>query len=194
MLKTIENLTKAFVGESQARNKYDMFAKIARKEGMMKVAEVFETTAKNEQEHAKWFFRMLQEVKRNESGDTEKMMVDAASDIRMGDTKTNLISAIEGENEENSGLYPEFARIADDEGFPDIAARINAIARAEIHHEERFKSILDSLEKGGLFKKPGKVYWVCMKCGYIHEGEEPPEKCPSCGHPKDYFELKCEKF
>ncbi|NOX71889.1 MAG: rubrerythrin family protein [Candidatus Micrarchaeota archaeon] len=194
MLKTIENLTKAFVGESQARNRYDMFAKIARKEGFMKIAEVFETTAKNEQEHAKWFFRMLQEVKKEETDDIEKMMVDAASDVRMGDTKANLMAAIEGEHEENSGLYPEFAKVAEDEGFPDIAARIRAIAKAEMHHEERFKAILESLEKNEMFKKPGKVYWVCMKCGYIHDGEEPPEKCPSCGHPRDYFELKCEKF
>ncbi len=194
MLETVENLTKAFVGESQARNRYTMYARIAEKEGFMQIAEIFLLTAENEREHAKWFFRMLQEAKKEETEDIENIMVDTSAVITIGDTKANLIAAIKGEHEENSGLYPEFAKTAADEGFSAIAARIRAIAKAEEHHEERYTKLLEVLENKTVFKKPDKRYWMCMKCGYIHDGSEPPESCPSCSHPKSYFQIKCENY
>ena len=112
----------------------------------------------------------------------------------LGNTRENLKSAIAGENYEHTKMYPEFANIAEKEGFPEIAKRLRAIAVAEKHHEERYKKLLKELENNTLFKKDKKVYWVCRKCGYIHEGTEPPEECPSCGHPKSYFEQACEEY
>jgi rubrerythrin len=194
MLETVENLAKAFIGESQARNRYAMFSKIAEKEGFAQISEIFLLTAENEREHATWFFRMLQDAKKEESGDIEALMVDANANLKLGTTKDNLMTAIEGEHEEFSGLYPEFAKVAEDEGFPDIAARIRAIAVAESHHEERYSKLLEALESGTIFKKPDKRQWMCMKCGYIHEGSEPPQACPSCSHSKNYFQIKCENY
>lgn len=194
MLKTTENLAKAFIGESQARNRYVMYAKAAKKEGFVQIADIFLETAKNEEEHAKWFFRMLQQVKELEKDKIEDLMVDSACPVHIGDTKSNLEAAIKGEHEESSGIYPEFAKDAEDEGFSDVAARIRSISRSEMHHEERYKALLDVLENGTIFKKPDKKQWVCRECGYVHEGSKPPEKCPSCSHPKDYFRIKCERY
>ena len=193
-METTKNLIKAFVGESQARNKYTMYAKVAEKEGFVQVSDIFLLTAENEREHAKWFFRMLQEARKEETENTEELMINVPADLKIGDTKENLLDAIKGEHEENSGLYPEFAKAAEDEGFPDIAARIRSISKAEEHHEERYTKLLDVLENNTVFKKPDKRYWVCRQCGYVHEGSEPPEKCPSCSHPKGYFSVLCENF
>ncbi len=195
MKKTIENLAKAFVGESQARNRYTIYAKIAKKEGYEQIANIFLETAENEREHAKWLFRLLNElVKREGSADLDDLRVEAAVPTVLGDTKENLRAAIAGESYENETMYPNFAKVAEEEGLSDIARRLRAIAIAEKHHEERYKKLLNEVEGGTVFKKEKKVFWVCLKCGYVHEGEEPPETCPSCGHPSSYFERKCEEF
>ena len=123
-----------------------------------------------------------------------EIKVEAVAPTTLGDTVENLKAAIAGENYENTEMYPEFADVAEKEGFPEIAARLRAIAVAEKHHEERYKKLLKELEGNTVFKKEKKVYWVCRKCGYIHEGTEPPEACPSCGHPKSYFELQSEEY
>lgn len=190
MKETIKNLARAFIGESQARNRYSFYAKIAKKEGFEQVAEIFLKTAENEMEHAKWLLRMIKSLDKN----IGKINVEGEVNVKLGSTIENLKSAIEGENYEYSKMYPEYADIAEKEGFPEIAKRLRAIAIAEKHHEERYKKLLEEIEKESLFKKERKVYWVCRKCGYVHEGEEPPESCPSCGHPKNYFEVKCEKY
>lgn len=194
MKNTIENLTKAFIGESQARNRYAFSAKIAQKEGFEQVAEIFLITADNEREHAKWLFRLINELKEKSNKNLDEIKVEAEAPTVLDNTLENLKTAIAGENYEYTQMYPEFANIAEKEGFPEIAARLRAIAVAEKHHEERYKKLLKEVEGKTIFKKEKKVYWVCRKCGYVHEGEEPPEKCPSCSHPKNYFEIKCEEY
>ncbi len=193
MSKTLENLTKAFVGESMARNRYTIYAKIAYKEGYDKISELFLLTADNEREHAKWLFRMINDIKKKEGSPTE-IKVDAEAPLILGNTIENIKGAIEGENYEYTKMYPEFANTAEKEGFKDVAKRLRAIAVAEKHHEERYKKLLKELQAGTFFKKKEKVVWVCRKCGYIHEGTEPPETCPSCDHEKAYFERQCETY
>jgi len=194
IMETVKNLAKAFIGESQARNRYTFYAKIAKKEGFEQIAEIFLVTAENEREHAKWLFRLINELKKKNDENFDKIRVEADVPTILGNTRENLKSAIAGENYEHTKMYPEFANIAEKEGFPEIAKRLRAIAVAEKHHEERYKKLLKELENNTLFKKDKKVYWVCRKCGYIHEGTEPPEECPSCGHPKSYFEQACEEY
>lgn len=190
MTQTLKNLAKAFVGESEARNRYTFFAKVAKKEGFETISEVFLLTAVNEQEHAKWLMRMINEIKK----DDEAVNIETEVPTIFGDTVTNLKSAIAGEDYETNTMYPEFADIADEEGFPDIAKRLRAIAKAELHHENRFKKLLEQIENNSMFKKTNKVYWMCKKCGYLEEAEEAPEKCPSCDHPQAYFEPQCEEY
>jgi len=194
MKNTIENLGKAVIGESQARNRYTFYAKIAQKEGFEKIADIFLITAENEREHAKWLFRLINELKKKSSESLDEIKVEAVVPTILGNTAENLKAAIAGENYEYTQMYPEFADIAEKEGFPEIAKRLKAIAVAEKHHEDRYKKLLKEIEGNTVFKKEKKVYWVCRKCGYIHEGEEPPERCPSCSHPRNYFELKCEEY
>lgn len=191
MKETIKNLAKAFVGESQARNRYTIYSKIAKKEGYEKIAEIFEMTANQEREHAKWLFRMINQLK---SEDDEEINIDTGVPTVLKNTIENLKSAINGENYEHTKMYPEFAKVAEDEGFTDIASRLRAIAKAEEHHEERYTKLLNALEGNKIFKKEKKVRWVCRKCGYVHESEEAPDVCPSCGHPKSYFEKQCEDY
>jgi rubrerythrin len=194
MRETIKNLAKAFIGESQARNRYTFYAKIAQKEGFEQIAEIFLITADNEREHAKWLFRLINELKKKSSENLDEVKVEAVSPTILGNTAENLKAAIAGENYEYTQMYPEFADIAEKEGLSEIAKRLRAIARAEQHHEERYKKLLKEVEGNTVFEKERKVYWVCRKCGYVHEGEEPPETCPSCSHSKNYFELKCEEY
>jgi len=194
MNKTIENLTKAFIGESQARNRYTFYAKIAKKEGFEQIAEIFLLTAENEKEHAKWLFRLINQLKKKNNESLNEITVEAVAPTNLEGTIENLKSAIAGEHYENTMMYPEFANVAEKEGFPDIARRLRAIAIAEGHHEERYKKLLKELEENTFFKKEKKIYWVCRECGYIHEGTEPPDICPSCNHPKQYFERKCENY
>lgn len=194
MKETIKNLAMAFVGESQARNRYTFYAKIAQKEGFEQIAELFLLTAENEREHAKWLFKLINELKKESNEELSEIKIEASVPTILGNTLENLKVAIAGENYENTTMYPGFADIAEKEGFPEIAERLRAIAVAEKHHEERYKKLLAELEGNTVFKKEKKVYWVCRKCGYVHFGEEPPEECPSCSHQRNYFELKCEEY
>lgn len=184
--KTEKNLLTAFAGESQARNRYTYFASKAKKEGYEQIAGVFLETADNEKEHAERLFKFL------EGGEVEISASFPAGII--SETKENLVSAAAGENYEHTKMYPGFAKIAEEEGFLEIAAVFRAIAVAEKQHEKRYLALLENLEKDRVFKREKVVRWRCRNCGYIHEGTEAPEKCPACAHPKAYFELLGENY
>lgn len=173
MSKTQENLQAAFAGESQARNKYTYFAKVARKEGYHYIAKIFEETAMNEMQHAKDEFRMLDGI---------------------GDTKANLKEAIAGEDYETTEMYPGFAKDALEEGNKEAVALFKMIARVEEQHRNRYQKLLEMLENGTVYKRDEPIRWKCSKCGYIHEGTQPPTKCPACKHPREYFEPECLEF
>ena len=194
MNETIKNLVKAFIGESQARNRYSFYASIARKEGFEQIAEVFLITAENEKEHANTIFKFINQIKKETGEELNEIKVEAVASTILGNTVENLKAAIAGENYEHTKMYPEFVDIAEREGYSEIAARLRAIAEAEKHHEERYRKILEEIEAGTVFKKDKDVWWVCRECGYVHYGKEPPERCPSCNHPKRYFQLKCEEY
>ena len=174
-MKTIANLTAAFVGESCARNFYDFAATIARKEGFLRAAENFEKTAIQENQHAKWLAKMAAQIGSAAAFSVEKEMP------KLGTTAENLRAAIGGENFEHEKMYPEFARIAREENLPEIADRLLAIAEAEKNHERRFRENLEKVERG-----EAGDFWECQKCGYFQRGSA-PEKCPSCDHPQHYF-------
>ncbi|NCD40615.1 MAG: rubrerythrin family protein [Bacteroidia bacterium] len=184
--KTEKNLLKAFAGESQAKNRYEFAAKEARKEGYEQIAGIFEETARQEQQHAKRFFRFL------EGGMVEITATYPAGII--GNTMENLKEAAEGEHEEWADLYPLFAQEAEEEGFKQIATAFKMIAKAEKVHEERYIKLLGNIEKGLVFEKEEKVLWYCRKCGYVHFSNKPPKNCPSCLHPEGYFEVKAENY
>lgn len=177
---TRRNLLAAFAGESQARNRYEFFAKKARKEGYVRGARIIEEIALQERSHAKSFYKLL------EGEDLEITEVFPAGGIRS--TEQNLRRAIEGERRETETLYPGYAAVAQEEGFGEIAALFRSIAVAERYHLERFEGLLELIEGGESFRAPGPVRWTCSKCGYIFDGEEPPPRCPACDHPRDYFE------
>jgi rubrerythrin len=180
--KTEQNLLKSFAGEAQARLRFDYFAKAAKKEGLEQIAAIFTETAENEAQHAKRFFKFL------EGGEVEITASYPAGKI--GHTLENLKASAEGENEEWTDLYPEFADIAEAEGFKEIATAWRMIARVEKSHEERFTKLYNNLNDGHVFERDGKVYWKCRNCGYVHEGEKAPKTCPACLHPQSYFEIK----
>lgn len=190
MGETTENLTKAFIGESQARNRYTFYAKIAQKEGFEQIASIFLEIAEQEKVHAKRLFEHIQELKE----DLTEIKVEATAPVVYGNTAENLKAAIAGEYYEYSEMYPEFAKIAEEEGLDKIATRLRSIAKAEEHHEERYKKLLTQVEGGTVFKKDEEVAWVCRECGYVHIGNEPPIKCPSCDHSRSYYQLKCESY
>ncbi len=173
MNKTEKNLWSAFAGESQARNKYEFFAKVARKEGYHYIAKLFEETAVNEMQHAKEEFKLLNGI---------------------NDTKANLKSAIEGEHFENTQMYPEFAKEADEEGNQKAAKLFREISEVEVVHENRYKKLLELVESGKVFKRNNPIKWKCSKCGHIHVGTEPPKACPVCKHETEYFEPDCFCF
>lgn len=179
--QTEQNLLKSFAGESQARMRYDYFAKQAKKEGLEQMSAIFAETALNEKEHAKRFFKFL------EGGEVEITASYPAGKI--GTTLENLKAAAEGENEEWTELYPHFADVAEKEGFKDIAIAYRMIARAEKAHEERFRKLYSNLEEGRVFERNGVIVWKCRNCGYLHEGKKAPKKCPACLHPQSYFEI-----
>lgn len=193
MEKTIKNLAAAFIGESQARNRYTVYAKIAQKEGYEQISEIFTQTAEQEREHAKWLMRLINELE-EKMGAKQEIKVEAEVPTIVGTTQENLKAAAGGENYEYTEMYPNFAEVAKAEGLDAIADRLLAIARAEQHHEERYKKLLAELENGTIFKKPEAKKWICRKCGYEHSGQEPPEVCPACGHPRAYYQIKCETF
>lgn len=184
--QTEKNLLKAFAGESQARNRYDYFAKQAKKEGYEQIAAIFAETALNEKAHAKRFFNFL------EGGAVEITASYPAGKI--GTTLENLKAAAMGENEEWTSLYPTFARIAKEEGFNEVASAFTLIAKVEAEHEKRYLKLLKNIEEGKVFKKDGKIRWMCRECGYVHEGETAPMKCPACLHDQAYFEEKAENY
>jgi rubrerythrin len=194
MKKTIENLAKAFIGESQARNRYSFYSKIAKREGFEQIAEVFLITAANEKEHASELFKMITELKKRIGEDMEEITVEAVAPTTLSTTANNLKAAITGENYEHTAMYPEFADVAEEEGLKEISEQVRAIGTAEKHHEWRYKKILEQVEAGTVFKKDEEVKWVCRECGYVHEGKEAPKICPSCKHAKSYYQVKCEKF
>lgn len=184
--RTERNILTAFAGESQARNRYSFFAKKAKEEGYEQIAAIFLETAENEREHAKRLFGFL------EGGEVEIQASFPAGVI--GSTVDNLKAAADGEHYENTIMYPEFAKVAEEEGFPVIAAVMRAIAVAEKQHERRFLALRDNILQGKVFKRDTVVKWKCRECGYVHEGTEPPEVCPACGHSKNYYELLVENW
>lgn len=194
MQKTIANLVKAFIGESQARNRYTFYSSTAKKEGFEQIAAIFIDTANQEKEHASQLFKMINQLKSKSSEDLSEIKVEAAAPTVLGATAAHLAAAIAGEHYENTVMYPEFAAAAEEENLPQIAARLRAIAKAEEHHEERYKKILKEVEAGTVFKKEKEVWWYCRECGYLHYGVEPPLKCPSCDHERAYYQLKCEEY
>lgn len=183
--ETEKNLMISFTGESQARNRYTFYASIAKKEGYKQISDIFLETANNEKEHAKIFFKYLED---------EPVIITAKFLTGLKDTKENLKIAIQGEHEENSNLYPYFAEVANSEGFPEIGETFNQISIVEKAHEERYKKILDNLEKNILFKRDINVDWICTNCGYKINNKEAPQKCPACKHPQEYFELWCPNY
>ncbi len=177
---TEKNLLKAFAGESQARNRYTFFASVAKKEGYEQISGVFMETAEQEKEHAKRFFKYL------EGGDVEITATYPAG--RIGTTIENLKAAAMGENEEWDVLYPEFAKVAEEEGFPEIARTFLNIAKVEAEHERRYLKLLSRITDGNFFVRDGEIWWQCRNCGFIYKGSEAPLECPSCNHPQAYFE------
>ncbi len=171
--KTEKNLREAFAGESQARNKYTYFASVAKKAGYEQIAELFLKTADNEKEHAKLWFKELGEL---------------------GDTAQNLLQAAEGENAEWTDMYERMAKEADEEGFPDLAARFRGVAAIEKAHEERYRALLHNVETKQVFEKSGVQIWECRNCGHIVVGTSAPEVCPVCNHPQSYFEVKKNNY
>ena len=190
--KTLENLMKAFAGESQARNRYTFYASVAKKEGYEQIAAIFTETADNEKEHAKVFFKHILEGMASELPIT--VHVDADYPVELRTTRENLKAAAAGENEEWTMLYPAFADVAEKEGFKDVANSFRQIAKVENRHEARYLKLLDNIEKCKVFKREEKVLWKCGNCGYIIEAKEAPDVCPACKHPKSYFELFCETY
>lgn len=173
MSKTRDNLLAAFAGESQARNKYTFYASAAKKEGYLQIADIFYETAANEQEHAEVIFKLLGGI---------------------GDTKANLQAGIDGETFEWTDMYPEFLKIAREEGETEAAKYFERVIEVEKRHAERFQALKGMLENGQLYNKPQSVKWKCRECGYVVEGNHPPEKCPLCNHSKEYYEVMCERY
>jgi rubrerythrin len=184
--QTEKNLLQAFAGESQARNRYTYFSSQAKKEGYEQISWIFADTADNEKEHAKRFFAFL------EGGDVAINATFPAGVV--GTTAKNLEEAAAGEHMEWGTLYPDFAAIADKEGFPEIARVFRMIAVAETSHEKRYLALLDSIKKDRVFKRPGAVKWRCRNCGFVHEGTEAPKECPACAHPQAHYELLAENY
>lgn len=184
--KTETNLLTAFAGESQARNRYTYFASKAKKEGYAQISHIYQETADQEKEHAKRLFKFL------EGGEVTVSAAFPAGVI--GSTLENLQASAAGENHEYTIMYPEFAVIADEEGFADIAGVFRSIAVAEAFHEKRYLGLAANIENGKVFKKDQSVVWRCRNCGYLHQGDSAPEECPACAHPKAHFELNCENW
>ena len=173
--KTEANLQTAFAGESQAHTKYQYYASKAKKDGYVQISNIFLETAKNEKEHAKIWFKILHD------GD-------------IPDTMTNLNDAADGENYEWTDMYDEFAKVADEEGFTEIAAKFRAVGAVEKHHEERYRKLIGNIEGGLVFSRDGDRTWICGNCGHIVIGSKAPEICPVCAHPQSYFELRAENY
>jgi len=184
--ETEKNLLKSFAGESQARNRYTYFSKVAKTEGYEQIAAIFLETAEQEKAHAKKFFNHL------EGGDVEITATYPAGKI--GTTTENLLAAANGEYEEWSDLYPHFADVAEAEGFLNIAATFRKIAAVEVQHEKRYRRLLARVEAGTVFSREEETTWQCRECGHIHVGKEAPKACPTCAHPQAYFEVEKQNY
>ncbi len=184
--ETEKNILKSFAGESQARNRYDMFAGIAREEGYQQIAAIFEETAHNEKHHAQIFFAFLE-------GDIVEIQASYPAG-KMGSTLENLKASADGEHEEFADIYPTFAEVAEKEGFHKIASQFKLIAKVEKEHEERFRTLVKNLESNKVFEKEEKVFWVCRECGHIHFGIKAPGMCPTCLASQAYFEVKSNNY
>lgn len=190
--RTLENLMKAFAGESQARNRYTFYASAANKEGYKQIEAIFIETADNEKEHAKRFYKLLLE---GLSGELPAgVTINAGYPVAQGNTYDNLLAGAAGENEEWSKLYPAFAAVADEEGFPEAAVCFRKVAEVEERHEIRYRKLADNVKNGRVFKKDQPVSWICRNCGYVHEGPEAPAICPSCLHPQTHFQVFAENY
>ncbi|AWZ48915.1 rubrerythrin family protein [Clostridiaceae bacterium 14S0207] len=188
--KTAENLLKSFAGESQARTRYTYYSSIAKKEGYVQIANIFMETAEQEKEHAKRFYKFLKEDFKDEG-----IEITATYPVSFHqETKLNLKAAADDENEEWTELYPEFAKIAREEGFQEIAIIFEKVAEVEKRHERRYRKLYNNIENGSVFKKEEVVLWKCNNCGYIYEGKEAPALCPACAHPQGYFEVFLENY
>ena len=188
--KTAENLMKSFAGECQARTRYTYYSSIAKKQGYVQISNIFIETAEQEKEHAKKFYKYLKE-----DFVDEMIEINAAYPVSFHeDTMANLKAAAAGENEEWTELYPEFAKVAREEGFESIAITFERVSEVEKRHEARYNKLAKNIEEGKVFKKDEKVFWKCLNCGHIHEGEEAPVVCPTCIHPQGYFEVFVEAY
>ncbi|MHA1914904.1 MAG: rubrerythrin [Promethearchaeota archaeon] len=196
MKETAKKLFTAYVGESQARNRYTFFSKVAKKEGYVLFSEIFLETANQEKVHGSWFYKMLQGLKTEENFDEMKVLPDAGFPTTHGNTIYNLKSSITGENLEWQTLYPDIAETAEKEGYLDIANRVRGIMSAEKHHAERYGKLLKLIGDDAFFKRGKKIVWICLECGYEVELDELPEnwKCPSCSHSRAYLRKKNEDF
>ncbi len=188
--KTAENLMKSFAGECQARTRYTYYSSIAKKEGFVQIANIFLETAEQEKEHAKRFYKFLKEDFIDEA-----IEINASYPVSFHQqTLKNLLAAAAGENEEWTDLYPTFAEVAEQEGYPEVAFIYRKITEVEERHERRYKKLAKNIEDGTVFKKDEVALWKCINCGYIFEGNEAPEACPACAHPQSYFEVFVENY
>ena len=185
--KTAKNLITSFAGESQANMRYTLAAKVAKDEGYVQISRIFEETAMNEREHAARFFKFLREEYKLEEIELNENYTKWP--VVWHDTLTNLQGAIDGENDEAEHMYPSFADVAEEEGFPEIARAFRNIAKVEEAHRERYQALKDNIENDRVFKKDEEVIWMCGNCGYLYEGKEAPKICPACAHPQEYFEV-----
>lgn len=184
--ETEKNLLKSFAGESQATNRYEFFAKVAKKEGYEQISAIFTKTARQEKEHAKRFFKFLE-------GGMVSITAEYPAGV-IGTTAENLKAAAEGENEEWTDLYPHFAEVAKEEGFPQVAAAFKTIAKVEAEHERRYLKLLQNISEDKVFVKDGKVWWECLNCGYVYESLKALENCPACLHPKSYMQVREDNY
>ncbi|MCW4034652.1 MAG: rubrerythrin family protein [Candidatus Bathyarchaeota archaeon] len=184
--KTEQNLLKSFAGESQARNRYTFFASVAKKEGYEQISAIFTETAGNEKEHAELFFKLL-------TGGMAEITASYPAGI-ISTTAENLKEAADGEKMEWGTLYPDFADVAEQEGFPEIANTFRMVAKVEKEHETRYRKLLANVKTGTVFKKDKVIKWKCRNCGHVYEGSEAPDKCPVCDHAQSYFEVWCENY
>ena len=194
MKQTFLNLATAYVYESQARNRYSFYASTARKEGFEQIASIFQETADQEKEHASQLFKLVLELGQEEenAGDLKLDGVDVPK-VR-GTTEENLAAAIAGETHEYTQMYPEFAEVADKEGYAKVAAKFRAIAKAENHHADRYTKLYELVKDDRVFQRGEEMVWVCRECGYLHVGKEAPLICPSCEHAQAFYEVECENY
>ena len=187
--KTSENLMKAFAGESQARNRYTYYASVAKEQNYVQISNIFNESAENEKEHAKRFYDfLLNDI------NGEILNIQATFPVALWDTKINLLAAAEGEKEEWAEIYPSFAAVAEEEGFPEIACIFREVAEVERRHEARFQKLYTNLVSGLVFRKDNIVEWKCNNCGYVHKGKSAPSTCPACAFPQNYFEVFIETY